>query len=192
MIVILITRIIKIPVNILTLVHRNNENINNYEGMIVILMMALRIISMIILMVNNSTQAAEFNFRNQLKTVKKKEFSMDEEEGAAVRRRRPKKLGGRKKEREKKLSGKKKFFKKGSLFLRSVGGVWVLFSSEAALTSKPLKCYRRTLPQLTQTSKWINLDHRRGQGRGMGCRALKEEGITLAGLPNLELNNHLK
>jgi hypothetical protein len=29
-------------------------------------------------------QAAEFNFRNQLKTVKKKEFSMDEEEGAAV------------------------------------------------------------------------------------------------------------
>ena len=29
-------------------------------------------------------QAAEFNFRNQLKTVKKKEFSMDEEEGAGV------------------------------------------------------------------------------------------------------------
>merc|ERR1712181_12431 len=27
-------------------------------------------------------KAAEFNFRNQLKTVKKKEFSMDEEEGA--------------------------------------------------------------------------------------------------------------
>lgn len=30
------------------------------------------------------SQAAEFNFRNQLKTVKKKEFSMDEEEGAGV------------------------------------------------------------------------------------------------------------
>ena len=30
-------------------------------------------------------KAAEFNFRNQLKTVKKKEFTMDEEEGAAVR-----------------------------------------------------------------------------------------------------------
>ena len=29
-------------------------------------------------------KAAEFNFRNQLKTVKKKEFTMDEEEGAAV------------------------------------------------------------------------------------------------------------
>merc|ERR1712080_425562 len=28
-------------------------------------------------------KAAEFNFRNQLKTVKKKEFSMDEEEGGA-------------------------------------------------------------------------------------------------------------
>merc|ERR1712029_1099087 len=28
-------------------------------------------------------KAAEFNFRNQLKTVKKKEFTMDEEEGAA-------------------------------------------------------------------------------------------------------------
>merc|ERR1712059_242333 len=28
-------------------------------------------------------KAAEFNFRNQLKTVKKKEFSMDEEKGAA-------------------------------------------------------------------------------------------------------------
>ena len=30
-------------------------------------------------------KAAEFNFRNQLKTVKKKEFTMDEEEAAAVR-----------------------------------------------------------------------------------------------------------
>ena len=29
-------------------------------------------------------KAAEFNFRNQLKTVKKKEFTMDEEEAAAV------------------------------------------------------------------------------------------------------------
>merc|ERR1711971_507443 len=29
-------------------------------------------------------KAAEFNFRNQLKTVKKKEFTMDEEEGAAA------------------------------------------------------------------------------------------------------------
>merc|ERR1711957_278410 len=28
-------------------------------------------------------KAAEFNFRNQLKTVKKKEFTMDEEEAAA-------------------------------------------------------------------------------------------------------------
>ena len=29
-------------------------------------------------------KAAEFNFRNQLKTVKKKEFRMDEEEAATV------------------------------------------------------------------------------------------------------------
>jgi len=29
-------------------------------------------------------KAAEFNFRNQLKTVKKKEFTMDEEEAAAA------------------------------------------------------------------------------------------------------------
>ena len=29
-------------------------------------------------------KAAEFNFRNQLKTVKKKEFTMDEEEAAGV------------------------------------------------------------------------------------------------------------
>ena len=127
MIVILITRIIKIPVNILTLVHRNNENINNYEGMIVILMMALRIISMIILMVNNSTQAAEFNFRNQLKTVKKKEFSMDEEEGAAVRRRRPNKLGGRKKEKKKHDQEKKVFQKRELVFEECRRGVGVIF-----------------------------------------------------------------
>merc|ERR1712122_255313 len=31
-------------------------------------------------------KAAEFNFRNQLKTVKKKEFTMDEEEGAAKKK----------------------------------------------------------------------------------------------------------
>merc|ERR1712032_742632 len=31
-------------------------------------------------------KAAEFNFRNQLRTVKKKEFSMDEEEGAAAKK----------------------------------------------------------------------------------------------------------
>merc|ERR1712170_81469 len=31
-------------------------------------------------------KAAEFNFRNQLKTVKKKEFTMDEEEGAAAKK----------------------------------------------------------------------------------------------------------
>merc|ERR1711988_1750237 len=30
-------------------------------------------------------KAAEFNFRNQLKTVKKKEFSMDEEEALGAR-----------------------------------------------------------------------------------------------------------
>ncbi len=29
-------------------------------------------------------KAAEFNFRNQLKTVKKKEFTMEDEEGAAA------------------------------------------------------------------------------------------------------------
>merc|ERR1711862_483672 len=31
-------------------------------------------------------KAAEFNFRNQLKTVKKKEFTMDEEEAAAKKK----------------------------------------------------------------------------------------------------------
>merc|ERR1712127_788166 len=34
-------------------------------------------------------KAAEFNFRNQLKTVKKKEFAMDEEEGAAGEKKKP-------------------------------------------------------------------------------------------------------
>merc|ERR1711933_473505 len=34
-------------------------------------------------------KAAEFNFRNQLKTVKKKEFTMDEEEGAAAEKKKP-------------------------------------------------------------------------------------------------------
>merc|ERR1712236_92754 len=34
-------------------------------------------------------KAAEFNFRNQLKTVKKKEFSMDEEEAAAGEKKKP-------------------------------------------------------------------------------------------------------
>jgi len=34
-------------------------------------------------------KAAEFNFRNQLKTVKKKEFTMDEEEAAAAEKKRP-------------------------------------------------------------------------------------------------------
>merc|ERR1712045_151831 len=34
-------------------------------------------------------KAAEFNFRNQLKTVKKKEFTMDEEEGAAGEKKKP-------------------------------------------------------------------------------------------------------
>merc|ERR1712080_577473 len=34
-------------------------------------------------------KAAEFNFRNQLKTVKKKEFAMDEEEAAAVEKKKP-------------------------------------------------------------------------------------------------------
>merc|ERR1712072_544722 len=34
-------------------------------------------------------KAAEFNFRNQLKTVKKKEFTMDEEEAAAGEKKKP-------------------------------------------------------------------------------------------------------
>jgi len=34
-------------------------------------------------------KAAEFNFRNQLKTVKKKEFTMDEEEAAAAEKKKP-------------------------------------------------------------------------------------------------------
>merc|ERR1712186_29377 len=34
-------------------------------------------------------RAAEFNFRNQLKTVKKKEFTMDEEEAAAGEKKKP-------------------------------------------------------------------------------------------------------
>merc|ERR1712227_955879 len=34
-------------------------------------------------------KAAQFNFRNQLKTVKKKEFTMDEEEGAAGEKKKP-------------------------------------------------------------------------------------------------------
>jgi len=43
-------------------------------------------------------KAAEFNFRNQLKTVKKKEFSMDDEEQATTGQEQPQASSGNKKE----------------------------------------------------------------------------------------------